>query len=173
MWPLCSQDILKISLINNWWYRNPPAKRQQAPAAPSHCQERGTSSCKSSRLPSDRTSSSPTNWSQLLQVLHVSFCPATSSPQHRTLPDKLLTLIFPHQQLPQTSQADTELNLLSCRTANILSWHFVHWCFSQEAKPAHSHQSQHFEIGKPRQSSAIRYTDQKNPNKIYPSWSSV
>lgn len=122
MWPLCSQDVLKISLINNWWYRNPPAKRQQAPAAPSHCQERGTSSCKSSRLPSDRTSSSPTNWSQLLQVLHVSFCPATSSPQHRTLPDKLLTLIFPHQQLPQNFPSR-------------------HW-----AEPAPLQDSQHFEL---------------------------
>lgn len=70
MWRVtsCSQDVLKISLLNNWWYTKPPAKRQQVPAAPSHCQKRSTRSCKSNRLPSNRTMSSPTNSS------HLNFC---------------------------------------------------------------------------------------------------
>lgn len=112
----CSQDILKMSLISNWWETKPPAKKQQFTAARFYFQDSSTRPSKTSRLPSNRTRSSPTKSSaQLQQVLFFLCSLATHSLQQRTHWDNLFVLVPHLRNYGKLSKQRLKLNLHSCR----------------------------------------------------------
>lgn len=105
----CSQDILKMSLISNWWETKPPAKKQQFTAARFYFQDSSTRPSKTSRLPSNRTRSSPTKSSaQLQQVLFSLVLPGHPFPAAENSLGQSLCTRSPPQELWQTLQAETE-----------------------------------------------------------------